>query len=211
MTKLTLCLIVLFSTLGVRAQNIKPFFTISTESTLSYLNVNQRKDLIDLYEAGKSAIVQNSLRGKTELKELSESYLKLQLSSQTIIELKLLPVDELSTPLILMLNTQMAGLKESSMKLYSTDWALLSLEDYIEIPSRYDFMYTPSDLELRSELDGYLDLFLLNISFDPLSLSLILRPSFNEPIDDKTAIRLKELLSSNPIIYRWGGKRFERV
>ncbi|MGL4411285.1 MAG: DUF3256 family protein [Bacteroidales bacterium] len=209
MKKLTMCLLLLMSVMSVSAQNIKPFFTISTESSLAYLSVNQRKDLIDLFEAGKQAAVPNSLRGKTELLDLSEQHLKLKLSSLTMVDMLLLNRAD-SIPVILFLKSELGNLKESNIKFYTTDWVKEKPESYIDLPTRYEFMKNPQDSTVREEIDAITDLFFLDIRVDTSTMILSVLPSFNDPIDKAASERLKSLLINYPLRYRWGGSRFVR-
>lgn len=70
-------------------------FATMPDSLIPYLSTNNKLDLIDFSKAGMKSEVKNSFDGTTELLKLTDNYLKLQLNSQTTVEMRLKKADSL--------------------------------------------------------------------------------------------------------------------
>ena len=70
-------------------------FATMPDSLMPYLSKNNRLDLIDFAKAGMKSEVNNAFDGSTELLKLTDNYMKLQLNSQTTVEMRLIKADSL--------------------------------------------------------------------------------------------------------------------
>jgi len=114
-----LSLLTAFST--ATAQSISHYFVQMPEKLIPTVKVETRKDLVDFFKNGKSAIMPAAIGGEVILKEMSEDYLLLQTSESADIQLKLLQVND-SLRVIAVVTTVAAPLRNSLIQFYSTLW-----------------------------------------------------------------------------------------
>ena len=107
-------------------------FATMPDSLMPYLSKNNRLDLIDFAKAGMKSEVNNALDGSTELLKLTDNYMKLQLNSQTTVEMRLIKADSLladSADYVLYVvktcRTSDAG--HSEVRKFTSKWMPLSL------------------------------------------------------------------------------------
>ena len=68
------------------------------DSLLVYVSQNNRLDFVDFLESKMKAEVKTGFEDKSEMTELTDSYLRLQLSPLAILQMKLLPVTQSAIP-----------------------------------------------------------------------------------------------------------------
>lgn len=91
----------------VCAQNkLSDWFVKSQSPHLEILPQNARLDLLDYYDAGFNAIVENSFKGKTRLIYKDEDKIKLQLTPLSTFELYTFYVDTIDTIMIELLQVE---------------------------------------------------------------------------------------------------------
>ena len=107
-------------------------FATMPDSLMPYLSKNNRLDLIDFAKAGMKSEVNNVFDGSTELLKLTDNYMKLQLNSQTTVEMRLIKADSLladSADYVLYVvktcRTSDAG--HSEVRKFTSKWMPLSL------------------------------------------------------------------------------------
>lgn len=93
---------------------------------LPNLPVNSKKDLVDFYKNGRTAIMPESFGGEMTLKTLSDDYIMLQTSSQTSMQLKMLKEGDGSSYIIALIFSAYAPLKDSRMQFYTSEWKPLN-------------------------------------------------------------------------------------
>ncbi|MDO4756693.1 MAG: DUF3256 family protein, partial [Parabacteroides sp.] len=77
---------------GMSAQTMGEVFETIPDQYVPQLESAWRKDLVDLYQTGKEAKLKNTMNGLSELKQLTDSYLLLQATERSTIEMRLLPL-----------------------------------------------------------------------------------------------------------------------
>jgi len=112
-------LLTVFSTAS--AQSISHYFVQMPEKKIPTVKVETRKDLVDFFKNGKSAVMPSAFGGEVILKEMSEDYLLLQTSESADIQLKLLQIND-SLRIIAVVTTVAAPLRNSLIQFYSTLW-----------------------------------------------------------------------------------------
>ena len=107
-------------------------FATMPDSLMPYLSKNTRLDLTDFAKAGMKSEVNNAFDGSTELLKLTDNYMKLQLNSQTTVEMRLIKADSLladSADYVLYVvktcRTSDAG--HSEVRKFTSKWMPLSL------------------------------------------------------------------------------------
>lgn len=79
-------------------------FAIMPDELLMSVEVNRRKDMIDLFHSGQKAQVENKLKGKATLTALTENFLSVDLSDNSNMQIKLFQAAD-STNIIAVINT----------------------------------------------------------------------------------------------------------
>ncbi len=153
--------------LTASAQYISPFFATMPNELLPYLSQNNRKDLVDLYKSGKSASVENLLKGTSRLTSLKDDFIALQLNENSTAELKLLPTSD-TTRIIAFIKTTCGKACDSRILFFTSTWKPLNTAEMLPQISVNDFIKNPSNEELVRALD----IAFISYSFEPASQQL---------------------------------------
>ena len=150
----------LFSPIG--AQTMRDVIKQMPDSLVPYLKQNARLDFIDFIDSGMKAEVSNDLGGKSQLTELSDVFASIKLSSASIIQLRLLdvqePVDD-ARQILCMVRTFGGDLRESTIGFYSVNWRPLPIEQRITLPPYLHHISISSQVpELSVEREISLDI-----------------------------------------------------
>ena len=131
---------------GVGAQDMAELFVKMPDEYTIGLEDAWRKDLVNLYRAGKEAKLQNMMQGASQLMKLTPDYLKIQTSGRSTVELRRLPLVN-HTWIICMVTTVSAPVSDSRIHFFTTDWK----------PLPDDNLYSPisvKDRRATSELQS---------------------------------------------------------
>lgn len=94
------------------------------DSLMPYITHNDRLDMIDYLDAGMKAEVTNKFNGKSVLDTISTDYLHLTLSDALVVEMGVLPVEELTvdscTQVVCVVSTY--AQMESTLTFYTAKW-----------------------------------------------------------------------------------------
>ncbi|MCK9310893.1 MAG: DUF3256 family protein [Bacteroidales bacterium] len=110
---------------GVKAQTISYYFIKMPVNLIPSVSIDTRRDLVDFYNNGKSAVMPSAFGTEVVLKDMSENYLLLQTSENAEMQLKLLQVND-TLQVLALIHTVAAPLKDSRISFYSTTWQPLS-------------------------------------------------------------------------------------
>lgn len=116
-----LLLCCLNGSVDLSAQTIDQCFIQMPLELLPALPVNSRMDLVDFYKNSRTAAMPAAFKGQMLLKSLSDDYLLLQTSSETTMQLKLLPLND-SSNVLAVVYTASAPLSDSRIRFYTTNW-----------------------------------------------------------------------------------------
>lgn len=196
---------------ALMSQAVEPaaqLFAAMPDSLVPSLEVNRRKDLIDLFHAGQSAQVTTKLGGKAQMTELQEQSLVIDLSEQSQMALHLYTTHDNDT-LVALVNTVYAPAGDSRIRFFNSAWRELPASKYIELPNRDDFFLFPDSLSKaqREELMQATEICLIEYTFEPDG-SICARQSWEKYLDRETYNRLKPYLRES-ITLRWNGKNFK--
>jgi|GEM_PF-5624862 len=103
------------------SQKITPFFTSAPDEIIGAISQNQRKDLVDYYQAGKTATITNTLNGKSQLVKLSDDFVALKTSSAGSLEIKMLPIND-TTYIFATIHTVCGEMCDSRISFYNSSW-----------------------------------------------------------------------------------------
>ena len=103
---------------GVGAQDMAELFVKMPDEYTIGLEDAWRKDLVNLYRAGKEAKLQNMMQGASQLMKLTPDYLKIQTSGRSTVELRRLPLVN-HTWIICMVTTVSAPVSDSRIHFFA--------------------------------------------------------------------------------------------
>lgn len=190
------------------AEPAAQLFVSMPDSLVPSIEVNRRKDLIDLFHAGQKAQVTTRLGGTAQMTELQENHLVLSLSEQSQMALHLYTTHDNDT-LVALVNTVYAPAGDSRIRFFNSAWRELPASKYIELPTRDDFFLFPDSLSKvqREELMQATEICLIEYTFEPDG-SICARQSWEKYLDRETYNRLKPYLRES-ITLRWNERQFE--
>ena len=124
------------------AREVKELFVAMPDSVVPLLSAVNRADLVDFMASGMKAVVTNRLNGKTEMTQLSPTYLRLSHSGKASWQMKLLTTAAGDT-LICVVATAETPLKDSHLICYDTAWRQQPLNSVMPTwPQLADFRQT---------------------------------------------------------------------
>ena len=184
------------------AQSLRDLFVEMPDTLLPLLTTNDRRDLIDFWDARMSIEVTNRLDGKSRITALTDDFMALRLTHSSSMQIKMLTAEGGDT-LLCVINTVGGVASDSRIRFYDNRWHNADAH-YFEKPSISDF-FIPSD-SVADALD-VCDIYLVQLSLAPESDSL--RADYTMPayMTRGDSARVAPLL--RPLHYRWTGKRFE--
>lgn len=124
-------------------QEAKKIFVNMPDSLSPLLTAVNRADCIDFLESKMKAKVENRFGRESEMTELSKDYIRVQMTSQSTWQMKLLATSD-TTQVICTVSTACAPVCDSNIQFYTTDWKELPISDFITaMPAMDDFFETP--------------------------------------------------------------------
>ena len=129
------------------ARNIRDLFTAMPESLMPILSENARKDLMDIYESGMRASLQNEWNGRTTLLKMSDNHIQLQEDSEGVVKTDLLMLTGKKDTIVCMVRTLCIPEQDSELLFYNTNWQQLNTKQYLsDLPQGF----TDDDMTLIS-------------------------------------------------------------
>lgn len=189
---------------GVRAQDMASVFTAMPDQYIPQLENEWRKDLVDLYNAGKEAKLQNTMNGFSTLKKLTANYLLLQVTNQSTVEMKLLPLVN-NTNVVCVVNTVDGPVPDSRIAFYTTDWKPLNPADLFTPVSSGWFIKENTDKKSEAfrQVLPYLDMDLVKYTLDPDSLTLTAAYTTPLYLGKEERKMVAPFLKDTPKVYNW--------
>lgn len=193
----------------VKAQNIAALFSNMPDEHIPYLETAWRKDLIDLYNAGKTASLKNTMEGTSALLKLTDNYLFLQATERSTIEMRLLPLIN-NTHIICMVTTVYAPVGDSRVSFFTTDWQPLDANELLTPINGNWFLKEDADKSANAYKDivARLDMELIQYKLSPDSLTLTASYSTPLYLNQEERKKLKPYLKETPRVFTWESSRF---
>ena len=193
--------------LGGRAQELRSLFVAMPDSVLPLLTKTNRMDCIDFLDSNMKAEVKNRFNNTSELKVLTKDYLELQLTSQSSVEMKLLPMND-SVKVVCMVHTVCGPVCDSEITFYDTQWKQLPSKNFITLPEVDRFYYLNTNDESYATVRKAADMYLMkaNLSSEASTLTFIYTTPDYLSKEDREKLEL--YLRKEPIVYQWGEGRF---
>ena len=209
MRRRLLIIVSIFCALSATAQNMKSVFVSMPDSIAPLLTQTNKEDCIDFLDSKMKAEVTNRLGGKSEMTLLAEDYVFVQMTPNSTLEMKLLPVND-STKVVCMVKTVCASACNSDIKFYASDWSKKLEDGDFSLKPSADAFFLPNDtlpeegVLIRKKADMHL--MKASLSKDDASLSFIYTtPDYLNKEDRE---KLLPYLRKEPIVFRWQDGKF---
>lgn len=213
MKKLIATLLFPLAALSVEAQEARTLFVNMPDTVCPLLSAVNRADCIDFLDSKMRAVVSNTLGGKSEMTVLSPDYIRMQLTSRSSWQMKVLPLPGDTARVICTVSTVSAPAGDSSIRFYSTDWHELPATDYLPaLPEMDDFLLAIPDSADTPRLRDALrqaDLMFVRADFSAASDTLTLYIDTPRYMEKEAAEELKPFISRS-LAYRWQNGKFCR-
>lgn len=199
-----------FSLVSLQAQEAKTLFVDMPDSLSPMLTKVNRADCIDFLESKMRAVVENRFGRKSEMTELGKDYIRMQMSAQTVWQMKVLALND-TTNVVCTVSTACAPACDSSIRFYTTDWQPIDDARFITLPAMDDFLATPdsADVYAFDEARRSADMLLMKADFNKENTGLTITLATPEYMSKETAEKLQPFLR-RPLVYRWENGAFVR-
>lgn len=187
---------------SAQAQDLRALFIEMPDTLLPLLTDNDRRDMIDFWDARMSASVVNRLDGKSRITALTDDFLSVELSRSSSMQIKMLNVEGGDT-LLCIVNTVGAEAYDSRIHFYNIRWERVDGLKF-DMPTIVDF-FLPSDSVDKALAVS--DIYLVKLSLSADSDSL--KAEYTMPLYMSRSDSARVAPQLRPLHYRWTGKRFE--
>ncbi len=194
--------------LGGRAQELRSLFVAMPDSVLPLLTKTNRMDCIDFLDSNMKAEVKNRFNNTSELKVLTKDYLELQLTSQSSVEMKLLPLND-SVKVVCMVHTVCGPVCDSEITFYDTQWKQLPSKNFITLPEVDRFYYLNTNEESYATVRKAADMYLMKANLSSEASTLTFIYTTPEYLSKEDREKLELYLRKEPIVYQWVEGRFQ--
>ncbi|MDR0844416.1 MAG: DUF3256 family protein [Tannerella sp.] len=200
----------IFMVLNAKAQDVTGFFIRMPNEYMVYLDDAWRKDLVSLYQSGKTATLENTMSGHSTLLKLTSDYLLLQSTDRSTMEIKLLPLVN-NTYIACVVTTVNAPAPDSRVQFFSMDWTLLPAGEIWMPATRGGFIKKDADRGSESFLTAasLMDMDLIHYRLSADEPVLTAEYATLQYLNDDDRKKVQPFLNDTPKVYRWKSGRFE--
>jgi hypothetical protein len=194
---------------SIQGQTISELFVKLPQSAFLPLTVSDRLDLIDLYKSGEKATVKNQLEDSCSILRLTDDYLQIQISKNTL-ELFILPMIN-DSKIIGLIQTVCAPVCDSYIEFYTTAWKKLAAPAFISLAGKNDFLKDSAHVD-REEVKNALiplDISFMQLHYDPEKQELQQYYTTPEYLSEPDRAKVKPYLKETPKLFKWNLIRFE--
>jgi hypothetical protein len=215
MKKFIICIILctapLFTT---AAQDIKNIFINMPDSLAPLLSKDNRADCVDFLKSKMKAEVENKLKSKSEMTEMTSNYIQIRMSPNSIWQMKLLPTSKDTIKIVCVVTTVCAPVCDSQIHFYTSNWTPLETKEFIKLPKADDFFIAPKSTDPTDSLfhqysvsRNLADVFFMKADLDKIENTLTFSYTTPDFMQKEDAEKMKGFLR-NPIIFKWGKGKF---
>ena len=178
-------------------------FITMPDALLPQLDVNARKDLLDLHKAGHAASVKGRM-GDITLERLDEKMLLLSLSEKSTMQVALLPAKP--SPVVAVVQTVKMPAADSRIDFYDTRWAACDAAALFTPPRPEDFFAGSR----QEKADAAQSLPLLPVEYRINGDTLYVEQHLRDFLPEDAYKQIIMRLNTAPLVYRWNGRRFSK-
>ena len=198
-----------FCFLSVFGQDMKTVFVAMPDSLTPLLTKVNKEDCIDFLASNMKAEVKNRFDKLAEMKVLTEDYMQLQMTENSTLEMKLLPLND-SVKVVCMVKTVCASACDSNIHFYSSDWKEeLSSADFLQKPSQDAFFLQAdpaSEEYVLARKTADVNLMKAVLSKEDATLTFIYTtPDY---MNKETREKLEPYLRKEPVVLKWQEGKF---
>ena len=193
----------------INAQTISELFVKSSEQEFLTLTANNRLDLIDMYKAGRKAVVKNLLDDTCSLVRLTDNYLQIKVGENTT-EIFLLPMIN-DSKVVGLIQTVCAPVCDSRLEFFTTTWKKMDNSTFITLAEKNDFIkkgINPEDENIKNALVP-LDISLMKLRYEPDKQELHQFYTTPEYLSETDMEKATPYLTGTPKLFKWNQIRFE--
>lgn len=207
--KILLIFVSFFCTFSMVAQDMKTVFLSMPDSITPLLTKVNKEDCIDFLANDMKAEVKNRFGNVTEMKVLTDDYVLLQMTSQSTLEMKLLPLND-SVKVICMVKTVCASACDSEVHFFSSDWKQeLSQKVLLQLPKAEEFFLAPDSItsayqEFRKKAN--MDLMKVALSADDTSLKVLY--TMLDCLNKEERKKWEGYVRKEPLVFRWENGKY---
>lgn len=191
-------------TSGQAQLSVRDIFAAAPDSIFPLMTQNNRLDCIDFKENNMQARVKNRLDQYTEMTDLTQNYLRIQMTEHSTVQMRLLSA---SDSIFCLISTYLGPTPDSRITFYRSDWTQIQID--APQPKVEDFWNpVPDSLKQAARFTqmSLRDLTLISIDANPdEEARLTYTLQTNELAGEEKKIAEEY---THPLIYRWNGKDF---
>ena len=208
MKQIASLILMLCSIMSVSAQDMKSLFISMPDLVAPLLTKVNREDCVDFLVAKMEAKVKNKLGKVSQLDTLTADYLHLTMTKSSVLEMKLLPVND-STRVVCLVKTVKAPVSDSDIAFFDTQWNPLEEKDYLESPEAELFFLQADSLNVKDEqVRALADLHLLDAKLSVEKQTLTFSYNTSQYLNKEDRKKLEKILLMKPVEYKWENGRF---
>lgn len=200
----------LWMTIALQAQDLKSLYIAIPDSLSPLLTKVNRQDFGDFLQSGMKAQVKNRFGKTSEMLQMTNDYLCLQLTSVSRTEMKLLPLND-SIQVICVANTYQGPVADTELSFYTTQWQKLETEQFIQLPEQDDFFIVPSTTERRDSLERLktqADMRLIKADLSAKTATVQFTYTVPDYMEKESAAALRAYMRKTPLLYEWKDGKF---
>ncbi len=203
-----LTLMLAFASLTNAQSPMEELFTSMPDSIMPLLTERSRRDMLDFLSNGMDARVHNQLGDEVTLKTLTDSYLLVETSAKSHVEMKLLFTRD-SIGILALVRTVEGPAADSHVEFFDTEWHRLPWMEWPR-PMVEEF-FSPAPDSIAEDVH-YAQLSLADLCLTEVSVSPD-EPVFKmtlstDDLEEKEKDAAKLLV--HPLWYRWDGEAFRK-
>lgn len=189
---------------GQAQLTIRDIFAAAPDSIFPLMTQNNRLDCLDFKENNMQARVKNLLDQYTEMTDLTENYLRIQMTRHSTVQMRLLSA---SDSIFCLISTYLGPTPDSRITFYRSDWTPIQTD--APQPQVEDFWNpVPDSLKQAARFTqmSLRDLTLISIDANAekdATLTFTLQTSELAGEEKKMTEEY-----THPLVYRWNGKDF---
>jgi Protein of unknown function (DUF3256). len=199
-----------FSVTLIKSQSIEDFFLSMPSEISPVISQLGRKELMELYKAGKKAEVQGVLKESCSMTAFQDNYIRIATGSNSIEIISLPMIND--SYLLLVIKTVCAPACDSELAFYTVQWKKLDAESLLHPVDKDWFILEGTDTNDQTAKNALLalDVSLMKFSYNPKTKQLIQEYQTPEYLDKDQKKKVKKYLKQEAKTYQWTGTRFEK-
>lgn len=175
------------------------------ESLTPYISSSMREDMIDFFAVGSKKGVTNLLMGESSVEEITDCSITVKLASdKTVLSIRKYFTSK-GDSVFVVIETVATPARDSSVRFFDSQWNVLDGGKLFDFPTVEDFAVNLKDKKTKKGLE-MVNIALLGLRFTSdgdISAEICI-----DFLPDEVKTLVAPLISNEPKLYSWNGKRF---